>query len=86
MHSTEVMAEKKRQLDRAAKAASSSVAVALAITEEYVSSSVEDRAVIGNDVEGMFPSRIRSSEIYSKLMWFTVKVILFLSYSFTVQP
>lgn len=74
-HPSQVMADKKAALDRAAKKASTGFLEALCLVEKYLDpSSVEDRASISARTEMMFPGRIRSPEIYAKVMWFTVEV------------
>lgn len=69
------MAEKKAELDVAANKASTGFMEALCLVEKFLGpSSLEERTAISNRIEGMFPGRIRSQEIYSKLMWFTIEV------------
>ena len=69
------MATKKAALDLAAKNASSSFMEALCIVSKFInSSSLDDRTEISNCMEVLFPNRIRSPEIYSKVMWFTCQV------------
>lgn len=69
------MAAKKAALDLAAKRASTGFLEALCLVEKFLDpSSVEDRSLISTRIEGMFPGRIRSPEIYSKVMWFTSEV------------
>lgn len=69
------MATKKAALDLAAKKASSSLMEALCIVAKFINtSSLEDRTEISNRMEMLFPGRIRSPEIYSKIMWFTCEV------------
>lgn len=69
------MAIKKAELDLAAKKASTGFMEALWIIKKFLDpSSMDERTLISNRIEKMFPGRIRSPEIYSKLMWFTCEV------------
>lgn len=69
------MAEKKAALDVAAKKASNSFLEALCLVENYLDeSSLEGRKAISSRMDGLFPGRICSPEIYSKVMWFTTEV------------
>ena len=69
------MATKKAALDIAAKKASSGFMEALCLVEKFLDgSSLDERTEISTRVEQLFPGRIRSQEIYSKLMWFTLEV------------
>ena len=69
------MAAKKAYLDLAAKQASTGFLEALCLVEKFLDpSSEEERTLIATKVEGMFPGRIRSPAIYSKVMWFTSEV------------
>ncbi|XP_078342150.1 uncharacterized protein LOC144627990 isoform X2 [Oculina patagonica] len=74
--SSEQMALKKAALDVAAKKASNSFLEALCLVENYLDeSSLEDRRAISARMDGLFPGRIRSPEIYSNVMWFTTEVM-----------
>ena len=69
------MAVKKANLDLAAKQASTGFLEALCLVEKFLDpSSEEERALIATKVEGMFPQRICSPAMYSKVMWFTSEV------------
>ncbi|XP_068723733.1 uncharacterized protein [Montipora capricornis] len=75
-HPSQVMAIKKAELDLAAKKASTGFMEALCIIKKFLDpSSMDERTLISNEIEKMFPGRIRSPEIYSKLMWFTCEVM-----------
>ena len=47
------------------------------------SSSLDDRMEISNRMEVLFPGRIRSPEIYSKVMWFTCEISRYMTFIFT---
>ena len=71
-HGSQIMATKKAALDLTAKNASSSIMEALSIVAKFINpSSLDDRTEISNRMEGLLPKRIRSTGIYSKVMWFT---------------
>ena len=75
------MATKKAALDLASKQASTGFLEALSLVENYLDPSSEEASTfIANKMEGMFPGRIRSRAIYSKVMWFTSEVVLKCSY------
>ena len=74
---SQTMTERKSDLDKAAKKASSGLMEALCFVEKFIDiSSSEERQPISNRIETLFPGRIRSQDIYSKLMWFTTQVIM----------
>ena len=69
------MAAKKADLDLAAKQASTGFLEGLCLVEKFLDPSFEEeRTLIASKVEGMFPGRICSPAIYSKVMWFTSEV------------
>lgn len=69
------MAAKKADLDLAPKQASTGFLEALCLVEKFLDPSFEEeRTLIASKVEGMFPGRICSPAIYSKVMWFTSEV------------
>lgn len=69
------MVAKKAALDLAAKQVSTGFLEALCLVEKFIDpSSKEERILIANKIEGMFPGRIHSPAIYSKVMWFTSEV------------
>ena len=83
-HGSQLMATKKAALDRAAKNASSRFLEALSIVSKFTDTlSLVDRTEISNRMEVMFPGRIRSLEIYSKVMWFTCEVSTYIIFIFT---
>ena len=44
------------------------------VSKFIYSSSLDDRTEISNRMEVLFPGRITSPEIYSKVMWFTCEI------------
>ena len=74
---SQTMTERKSDLNKAAKKASLGLMEALCLVEKFIDiSSSEERQPISNRIETLFPGRIRSQGIYSKLMWFTTQVIM----------
>lgn len=72
---TETMAVKKSNLDQAASRASSALIEALPLVEKFISnSSKQDQSEIANKVSERLLQMIRSTEMYSKLMWFAIEV------------
>ena len=66
------MATKRAALDLAAKHASTGFMDAMCLVEQFLSeTSLEERTAISNRIEELFPGRIRSPEIYSKVMLLT---------------
>ena len=69
------MATKKAALDLASKQLSTGFMEAVCLVELFLCpSTIDERTLIFNIIEELFPGRIRSKEIYSKVMWFTIKV------------
>jgi len=72
---SQTMAERKAVLDLAAKNASTAFLEALCLVEHFLEeNSLDERTSISKRIEEMFPGRIRSPELYSKVMWFTSEV------------
>jgi len=73
---SQTMAERKAVLDLAAKNASTAFLEALCLVEHFLEeNSLDERTSISKRIEEMFPGRIRSPELYSKVMWFTSEVM-----------
>ena len=67
--------QSQKKVDQAAAISSRGIIEALHLVERFVHrDSEESRAAISERVSGILPGRIRSVDIYSKLMWFTNEV------------
>lgn len=83
--SSQTMAERKAVLDLAAKNASTAFLEALCLVEHFLDeNSLGERTSISKRIEEMFPVRIRSPELYCKVMGFTSKVSAWCSMTLVV--
>ena len=69
------MAERKAVLDLAAKNASTAFLEIPCLAEHFLDeNSLDERTSISKRIEEMFPGRIRTPELSSKVVWFASEV------------